>query len=129
MTAYVRVPLVDKRSRPVAELKAQPKAAMLRWLPQVQAFAQAAVSRQLLITVVLLAALVSSALAVVYANDLNRSLFIELQSLQTQRDVYQFEWYQLLLEKSALSVFIWYVEFDVSELAIYVLYIKDVVIV
>lgn len=129
MTAYVRVPLVDKRSRPVAELKAQPKAAMLRWLPQVQAFAQAAVSRQLLITVVLLAALVSSALAVVYANHLNRSLFIELQSLQTQRDAYQIEWSQLLLEQSAWSALSRIEKLAASDLALKVPDPQDVVIV
>src|SRR5690554_7051645 len=100
MTAYVRLPLVDKRSRPVAELSARPKAAMQRWLPQVQALAQVMVNRQLLVTMVLLAALVSSALAVVYANHLNRSLFIELQTLQAQRDAYQIEWSQLLDRKS-----------------------------
>jgi len=129
MTAYVRVPLIDKRSRPVAELSAQPKAAMQRWLPQVQAFAQAAVNRQLLITVVLLAALVSSALAVVYANHLNRSLFIELQSLQAQRDAYQIEWSQLLLEQSAWSALSRVEKLAASDLAMKVPDPQDVVIV
>src|SRR5690606_34959593 len=129
MTAYVRVPIVDKRSRPVDDVKATPRAGRPRSAPQVQALPQAAASRQRLITVVSLAALVSSALAVVYANHLNRPLFIELQSLQTQRDAYQIEWSQLLLEQSAWSALSRVEKLAASELAMKVPDPKDVVIV
>ncbi|MFE8072776.1 cell division protein FtsL [Marinobacteraceae bacterium S3BR75-40.1] len=55
------------------------------------------------VTLVLLIALAGSAIGVVYAAHLNRSLFNTLSSLQDERDAYQREWSQLLLEQSALS--------------------------
>ena len=107
MTAYVRVPLVDRRTRPVAELRQQPqlqpKENLQRWFVQLRAITQATFSRQACVTVGLVAVLVCSALTVVYASHLNRTLFIDLQKLQKQRDLYQIEWSQLLLEQSAWS--------------------------
>jgi cell division protein FtsL len=41
-----------------------------------------------------------SALAVVYTKHMDRKLFIELQSLERDRDTMQVEWGQLLLEQS-----------------------------
>lgn len=129
MTAYVRVPLTEKRSRPVAELDTQPKAVLLQWKSYFQSLSQAVVNRQLVVTVALLAALVCSALAVVYANHLNRSLFIELQSLQAQRDAYQIEWSQLLLEQSAWSALSRVEKLAASDLGMKVPDPQDVVIV
>lgn len=59
--------------------------------------------RDLLITLVLVAALLASAIGVIYAVHLNRQLFSSLNRLQVQRDAYQRTWSQLLLEESALS--------------------------
>ncbi len=42
-----------------------------------------------------------SALSVVYVKDLNRRLFIELQSQQKTRDSLHIEWGKLLLEESS----------------------------
>ncbi len=133
MTAYVRLPLVDKRSRPVAELRAhpqaQPKESLQRWLQQLQAISAATLSRQTCITVALLAVLVSSALTVVYANHLNRSLFIDLKALQKQRDYYQVEWSQLLLEQSAWGALSRVETLAASDLALKVPDPQDVVII
>ncbi|PAV26046.1 cell division protein FtsL [Tamilnaduibacter salinus] len=59
--------------------------------------------RQVLITAGLAICLLVSATAVVFSSHQNRVLFSELASLQEQRDAYQREWSQLLLEQSALS--------------------------
>lgn len=56
-----------------------------------------------LITFGLVAVLAVSALGVVYASHANRVLFNDLGNLQLERDQYQREWSQLLLEQSALS--------------------------
>ncbi len=133
MTAYVRLPLIDKRSRPVAELRAnpqtQPKESLQRWFQQLRAISAATFSRQVCITVALLGVLVSSALTVVYANHLNRSLFIDLKSLQTQRDYYQVEWSQLLLEQSAWGALSRVETLAASDLQLKVPDPQDVVIV
>lgn len=50
----------------------------------------------------LIAAVVLSALAVVYAKHQSRKLFIELQTLQKGRDDMAIEWGQLQLEQSTL---------------------------
>ena len=47
--------------------------------------------------------LIASAVGVIYASHLNRQLFTELAILQSQRDAYEMEWTQLLLEQSAWS--------------------------
>ncbi|WP_097460959.1 cell division protein FtsL [Mangrovitalea sediminis] len=59
--------------------------------------------RDLLITLVLVGLLITSAVGVIYAVHLNRQLFSSLNHLQVQRDAYQRTWSQLLLEESALS--------------------------
>lgn len=59
--------------------------------------------RDVLITVVLVAILIASAIGVVSSVHTNRGLFNELSQLQGERDGYQREWSQLLLEQSALS--------------------------
>lgn len=59
--------------------------------------------RDVLVTVGLMAVLVASAIGVVASVHTNRGLFNELSQLQGERDGYQREWSQLLLEQSALS--------------------------
>ncbi len=59
--------------------------------------------RQAVISVVLVALLLVSALGVVVSAHENRELFNTLSELQAGRDGYQREWSQLLLEQSALS--------------------------
>ncbi|UDL04342.1 cell division protein FtsL [Marinobacter sp. CA1] len=59
--------------------------------------------RDLVITLGLVAVLIASALGVVVSAHTNRGLFNELSTLQDQRDAYQRQWSQLLLEQSALS--------------------------
>lgn len=59
--------------------------------------------RQAVISMVLVALLLVSALGVVVSAHQNRELFNTLSELQAERDGYQREWSQLLLEQSALS--------------------------
>lgn len=59
--------------------------------------------RQAVISMVLVALLLVSALGVVVGAHENRELFNTLSELQAERDGYQREWSQLLLEQSALS--------------------------
>lgn len=59
--------------------------------------------REVLVTLLMTALLLGSALAVAYSSHLNRSLYSTLTSLQDERDGYQRQWTQLLLEQSALS--------------------------
>ena len=59
--------------------------------------------RQAIISMVLVALLLVSALGVVVSAHQNRVLFNSLSELQAERDGYQREWSQLLLEQSALS--------------------------
>jgi cell division protein FtsL len=55
------------------------------------------------VTLALVAVLTLSAIGVVVSAHENRELFNTLSGLQQQRDAYQREWSQLLLEQSALS--------------------------
>lgn len=59
--------------------------------------------RHVMISAGLACVLVVSAVGVVYSAHENRMLFNELAQLQAQRDGYEREWSQLLLEQSALS--------------------------
>jgi len=59
--------------------------------------------KQVMISLVLVAVLVASAIGVVASVHQNRDLFNTLAQLQTKRDQYHREWSQLLLEQSALS--------------------------
>lgn len=59
--------------------------------------------RHVLISAGLAGLLVMSSVGVVYSAHLNRVLSNDLAQLQEQRDAYQREWSQLLLEQSALS--------------------------
>ncbi|MDX1755758.1 MAG: cell division protein FtsL [Marinobacter sp.] len=59
--------------------------------------------RDVLVSLALVLVLISSAIGVVASAHANRGLFNELSRLQEQRDAYQREWSQLLLEQSALS--------------------------
>lgn len=54
---------------------------------------------------VLVAAVVISALAVVYAKHQSRQLLIELQQLQAERDQMNVNWGQLQLEQSTLATY------------------------
>lgn len=58
---------------------------------------------RVLVTLLMVLALTASALAVVHASYLNRSLHSTLSDLRDERDAYQRQWTQLLLEQSALS--------------------------
>ncbi|KAA8980676.1 MULTISPECIES: cell division protein FtsL [Gammaproteobacteria] len=58
---------------------------------------------RVLVTLLMLLVLTVSALAVVYASHLNRTLYGTLTDLRDERDAYQRQWTQLLLEQSALS--------------------------
>ncbi|KPP98289.1 cell division protein FtsL [Marinobacter sp. HL-58] len=59
--------------------------------------------KRVLISTALVVLLVVSSLGVVVSAHENRELFNSLSQLQEQRDNYQREWSQLLLEQSALS--------------------------
>ncbi|MBD3609485.1 MAG: cell division protein FtsL [Gammaproteobacteria bacterium] len=50
--------------------------------------------------IALLAAVLFSAVGVVYTNHMERVLFIELQALQNQRDILSQDWGRLQLEQS-----------------------------
>lgn len=56
-----------------------------------------------LVVVVLISAALGTALAVVYTKHQSRNLFVELQTLQRERDNLEIEWEQLQLEQSTLS--------------------------
>ncbi|NWO08343.1 MAG: cell division protein FtsL [Alteromonadaceae bacterium] len=58
---------------------------------------------RVLVTLALLVVLAASSIGVAVAAYQNRTLFNTLSGLQDQRDAYQQEWSQLLLEQSALS--------------------------
>ncbi|HET8849391.1 MAG TPA: cell division protein FtsL [Marinobacter sp.] len=58
---------------------------------------------RVLVTLALIAVLTASAIGVVISVHQNRTLFNALSGLQEERDGYQREWSQLLLEQSALS--------------------------
>lgn len=58
---------------------------------------------KVLVTLALVLVLAVSAIGVVASAHQNRDLFNSLTALQEQRDAYQREWSQLLLEQSALS--------------------------
>lgn len=57
-------------------------------------------TRQTLFIIFLLFLVMSSALSIVYVRDLNRRLFIDIQTLQNNRDALHTEWGKLLLEQS-----------------------------
>lgn len=59
--------------------------------------------RNVVISMALVALLVASSIGVVVSAHENRELFNTLSHLQGERDRYQQEWSQLLLEQSALS--------------------------
>ncbi len=59
--------------------------------------------KQVLISVALVGLLIVSSIGVVVSAHENRELFNTLSQLQGERDQYQREWSQLLLEQSALS--------------------------
>ncbi len=59
--------------------------------------------KRVLVSLGLMAVLVASSIGVVVSAHENRELFNTLSQLQAQRDQYQREWSQLLLEQSALS--------------------------
>ncbi|PHQ24683.1 cell division protein FtsL [Marinobacter guineae] len=58
---------------------------------------------KVLVSLALVALLVASSVGVVVSAHENRELFNTLSQLQAERDRYQSEWSQLLLEQSALS--------------------------
>lgn len=58
---------------------------------------------KVLVSLTLVALLVASSIGVVVSAHENRELFNTLSQLQAERDRYQSEWSQLLLEQSALS--------------------------
>lgn len=58
---------------------------------------------RMLVTLALVGILLASSIGVVVSAHDNRKLFNTLSQLQAERDRYQSEWSQLLLEQSALS--------------------------
>lgn len=64
---------------------------------------EASSQRNVMISVGLVLLLVASSVGVVVSAHENRKLFNTLSQLQAERDQYQREWSQLLLEQSALS--------------------------
>ncbi|AXS84497.1 MULTISPECIES: cell division protein FtsL [Marinobacter] len=58
---------------------------------------------KVLVSLALVVVLVASSIGVVVSAHENRGLFNTLSQLQAERDRYQSEWSQLLLEQSALS--------------------------
>jgi cell division protein FtsL len=58
---------------------------------------------KVLVSLGLVAVLLASSIGVVVSAHENRELFNTLSQLQSERDRYQSEWSQLLLEQSALS--------------------------
>ncbi|WP_404368466.1 cell division protein FtsL [Marinobacter sp.] len=66
---------------------------------------QALCRRDVAISLGLVAVLIASAIGVVISAHENRQLFNTLSELHMQRDNYQREWSQLLLEQSALSAY------------------------
>ncbi len=58
---------------------------------------------KVLVSLALVLLLVASSIGVVVSTHENRGLFNTLSQLQAERDRYQSEWSQLLLEQSALS--------------------------
>ncbi|MEC7376189.1 MAG: cell division protein FtsL [Pseudomonadota bacterium] len=58
---------------------------------------------RMLVTLALVGVLLASSIGVVVSAHDNRDLFNTLSQLQAERDRYQSEWSQLLLEQSALS--------------------------
>ncbi|MEX2476163.1 cell division protein FtsL [Marinobacter sp.] len=59
--------------------------------------------KRVMISMVLVVVLIASAVGVVAGSYENRELFNRLSQLHAERDMYQREWSQLLLEQSALS--------------------------
>jgi len=59
--------------------------------------------KRVLISMALVGLLIVSAIGVVVSSYENRKLFNTLSQLHAERDLYQREWSQLLLEQSALS--------------------------
>ena len=60
-------------------------------------------SRELIGVIVLVCLMLISAFAVVYIKNVERHMFNELQLLEQERDAYEVEWGQLLLEQSTLA--------------------------
>lgn len=129
MTAYIRIPAVEKRDRGALETESSVRERMELWLAQVRVVVRATFSRQVWVTLVLLGGLILSALGVIYASHLNRTLFIDLQALQKERDQYQTEWSQLLLEQSAWSALSRIEHLAVTELDMKVPNPQDIVMV
>lgn len=59
--------------------------------------------KRVLISMALVGLLIASSIGVVVSSYENRELFNTLSQLHAERDMYQREWSQLLLEQSALS--------------------------
>lgn len=59
--------------------------------------------KRVVISVALVGLLIASSIGVVVSSYENRKLFNTLSQLHAERDLYQREWSQLLLEQSALS--------------------------
>ena len=66
----------------------------------VESFFSQLVEQQLMVFVLLVSLVLTSAFAVIYEKDMNRRLFVDLQTLQSTRDRLHEEWGQLLLEQT-----------------------------
>jgi len=76
---------------------------LLEWWKETCVLMAGFIKGKTIVTMALMFALVVSGVAAAYSVHLNRQLFTNLQGLQQQKDRYEREWTQLLLEESAWS--------------------------
>lgn len=89
----------------------------------------ALVVRNTLLSLSLVALVMGSAVAVIYSSHMSRQLFSELKGLQAERDQFEREWTQLLLEQSAWSAHSRIEKVASSELKMRVPQMHEVVVV
>jgi cell division protein FtsL len=90
---------------------------------------QAFIGKQFWLVLMVLFAIFASAVAVVYVQAVNRTLFNELQVLQKARDNLRVEWGQLLVEQNTWSTQARVQQIAEQELAMVVPQQKDIVII
>ncbi len=76
---------------------------LLEWWKETCVLMAGFIKGKMIVTIALMFALVVSGVAAAYSVHLNRQFFTDLQGLQQEKDRYEREWTQLLLEESAWS--------------------------
>lgn len=99
------------------------------WWLFFKAISGALLGKSSVITFFICVVLIASAVGVVYASHLNRQLFTELASLQSERDAYEMEWSQLLLEQSAWSAHGRIEHVAITKLSMKVPEAKDIIVI